>query len=438
MAKYEFDDDFQVKVAALALRDPTFCIRTDGLIEPSYFASETLAVLVDIAGKFWNKYKTVPSLTSLMTLIKHAISKKIIRSDMVDDVKDVVKSLMKADVSDRDYVVDEVAEFARHQAIIAAMEKSVDYLDRRDFEAIDVAMSKALRVAANEDNDGHDFGAELAARTERRKDVASGKIIPTISSGFRVMDDALPGGGFARKELAVLLGPAKRGKSFGLMNFAVNAFLAGRNVLMVTLENSIEITTDRMDAYVSSSKTNDILDNIIDVETAVEAKIAKTNGCLKLHEYATGSFAPKDLKRLIERYRSKGVIFDMIVVDYWDIMAPDMRYRDDKISESASIGVGLRAIAKEENAAVVTAVQSNREGYKAHTATADTVAEDFNKVRLADVFFSINADEDEKAAGEARIYMAAVRNKESGVTLNIKQDLSTATFISGVLGRGGI
>lgn len=435
--KYEFDEAFQTKVAALAMRDATFNLRTEGLIDPSYFGVEAEAVLVNLSARYWAKYKTVPSTVVMVKLIKDAVAKKIIRSDMADDVKDTFKTLLKEDLSDRDFVVDEVADFARHQAIIAAMEESVGHLDDNDFDAIEKAMHKAMIVGANDGGDGHDFAEHLEARTERRKEIASGAVVPTITTGFKELDDALPGSGFGRKELSVLLGPAKRGKSFGLMNFAVNAYLAGYNVLYITLENSIEITTDRMDSYVAQSKTNDILDNIYAVEGGVKAKISSA-GVMKIHEFATGSFAPKDLRRLIESYRAKGIVFDEIVIDYWDIMAPDVTYRDDSIKESASIGVGLRAIAKDENAAVVTAVQSNRDGFKAHTATADTVAEDFNKVRLADVFFSINADDDERSRGEARLYMAAVRNREGGYTINIKQDLSRATFISGVMGKAGI
>lgn len=119
-------------------------------------------------------------------------------------------------------------------------------------------------------------------------------------------------------------------------------------------------------------------------------------------------------------------------------MAPDRVYKDDAIRESASIGMGLRSLAKDEDLAVITAIQSNRDGMKASLAKAEHAAEDFNKVRLADAMFSINASDEEKENGEARLFMAAVRNMAGGYVLNIEQDLATATFITKVLGKGGI
>lgn len=432
--KYEFDEDFEAKIAALALRDPTFNIRTDGLVKPDYLENAARATLVSLASRFWQRYKTTPSRTVLNHMIERAISSKSIRSDMIDEVKEAADAVYETDISDRDYVVDECASFARHQAIIAAMEKSVGLLDGRDFDAIEAQMKEAFQVAAHDDSPGHDLFADIEARSESRKEILAGKRIPAVTSGSKEFDARTADGGFTKGELAVLLGPAKRGKSFGLLNFAIGGAKAGHNVLMITLENSTRITTDRADAFLSGVATKELKDHIDLVEERVR-EVLKDAGLFKLHEYPTGAFSPRDLKRLIERYRAKGILFDEIVVDYWDIMKPSVSYRDDSIKESASIGIELRAIAKEENVAMLTAIQSNRDGFKAETAKAEHAAEDFNKVRLADLLFSINATEEERAAGLARIHFAAVRNTEGGYTIEIEQDLSKAIFIKKVGSR---
>ena len=433
---YEFDDAFQRKVAALAIRDTTFNIRTNGLVDPRYFDNVAQATLVGLVAGYYEKYKTTPSTTVLAKLIKDGVASKKIRSDLTGEIKEELVKILKADVSDRDYVIDEVASFARHQAIIGAMEKSVEHLDKRDFDGIERDMGKALQVAANDDNEGHDLYEDIKARSNRRKEIVAGVRKRAITSGHRRFDDATADGGFTRGELAVLLGPAKRGKSFGLMNFAVNAQLAKYNVLFVTLENSVDVTTNRIDAYLSGVETKKLNDHIDAVEEAVTAKL-EGKGTLKIHQYPTKTFGPRDLERLIETYRAKGLIFDMIVVDYWDIMKPPVSYRDDSIRESAEIGIGLRAIAMREDVAVVTAIQSNRDGFKATTAKAEHAAEDFNKVRLADMLFSINATEDERSEGKARLFFAAVRNAEGGYELSIRQDLSRANFITRIEPRGG-
>jgi replicative DNA helicase len=63
------------------------------------------------------------------------------------------------------------------------------------------------------------------------------------------------------------------------------------------------------------------------------------------------------------------------------------------------------------------------------------VSDDINKARIVDLLISINAMEDEKARQEARLYFAASRNQEDGVTIRVKQALERGKFIARVLGK---
>ena len=83
--------------------------------------------------------------------------------------------------------------------------------------------------------------------------------------------------------------------------------------------------------------------------------------------------------------------------------------------------------------AVLSATQTNRDGFKSTVAKAEHVAEDFNKIRIADLVISINVTDEERAANEARLYFAASRNQESGFTIFIKQDISRMQFITSIV-----
>jgi replicative DNA helicase len=84
--------------------------------------------------------------------------------------------------------------------------------------------------------------------------------------------------------------------------------------------------------------------------------------------------------------------------------------------------------------ALVTATQTNRSGFKAVVADATHVADDINKIRIADLVMSINRDEQDRANNEAKLHMAAGRNQEDGITFRVKQDLARAKFVEQVLG----
>ena len=430
---YDFDEAFQEKVAALLLRDVDFNARTDGLVEPGYFTNHSVAKLVDIHLNYWNKYKACPSPAAIVKLVSDGVANKTIRSEMLPEIKQTIATILKAPLSDKNFVIDTCAEFARHQAIMRAMEESIPALEKRDFGKIEKAMNSALRVGSLEEGEVVDVWQDIAARTAYRAGVLSGTVKKrSVTTGISKLDSCLMHGGWGIGELSSLMAPAKAGKSFGLMNFAVNASLAGHPTLHVSLENGNMITTDRIDAYVSGVKTMDIIKNHAQAETEI-LRVQPKAAPYKLHRFPAATFKPKDLRRLIESYRAKGLKFDLVVIDYADIMAPDTKTRDNPIEDSKNVYLGIRDIAVTEDLAMLTATQTNREGAKAATATATHVAEDYNRIRICDLVISINADEDEKSRNEKRLYFAAGRNQEDGYTITVKSDLATARFIERVL-----
>ena len=431
---FDFDGPFQSKIAALALRDPGFLERTDGLIRPEYFENVAEAALVNIGLRYFGKYKRVPDLVTLMNLVKQDVRAKVIRPDMLGEVKQAIKAIASADVGDRDYVVDQVATFARHQAVSAAILESVGLLERGGADKILEVMKKAAEVGAVEAGAGsYNYASRVKQRTEVRRAEAAGEIAPRgIPTGVRILDKLLKHKGWGRKELTLFMGGPKIGKSTALAMFGKTAWMAGYNVLFVTLEVSTEILSDRLDASIAEIAVNALGDHILEVEDKIRMASEKA-GELIIEEFPSGTMTPAMLRRVLARHKARGIKFDVVVVDYADLMAPDIRY-DDPRENSKGIYTSLRAIAQEEDLAMLTATQTNREGAKSAVAGMEHVAEDFNKIRIADLVISINRTPDEKARNEARLFLAASRNQKGDITIRVQQDLETMTFIKKVLG----
>lgn len=433
---YEFDADFQSKIVALALRDPMFTARTEGLLKPDYLVNAGDAALLDLVNQHYAKFKTPPDKAALGVLLKEAITAKKIRGDLVDDVKDAVRNAYAADISGAEFVIERVAEFARERAVEAAMIESVGLLEKRKFGDIERAMRHALLVGSSEDAGDYDYFAQIEGRTETRVSISAGAAaFDGITTGVEELDNVLYHRGWGRKELSLLMAPAKGGKSMAMVDFAQSAALSPKkhNVLYVTLEVAAKIIADRLDANIANVAIKELKNSPHGVRAEVERAKAR-GGILKIREYPTGTFKPSQLRRLLENYRAKGIIFDLVVVDYADIMAPEFR-TDNDIANFRSIYVDLRAIAGEYGCALLTATQTNREGAKKVTSSMTDVAEDFNKIRIADIVISINATQEERDSGEARLFFAASRNTEDGFTLRIQQDRAKMKFIKKVLGR---
>lgn len=432
---FEFDEAFQTKIAALCVRDTAFNQRTEGLLTPEYFLSAAEGALVNTALDYYSTYGKAPDLVTLKKLIADARAKKLIRDDEWEEVKLSLRAILTADISDRDYVVDQVAEFARHQAVENALVGGVEALEKRDFDKIESLMRQALDVGQNNAAGGYDYWEKIDDRTEVRKARAAGTLRGRgISTGIKSIDDCLYHKGWGIGELSAIMGGAKAGKTTGLIEFGKRASLNGHNVLYVSLEVGTDIIAERTDASIADVAFKSLAGSPFDVADKVKEARARA-GKFILHQYPSGSFAPRDLRRLMGYYKARGIVFELVIVDYADIMAPDRFYRDDAIQESKSIYTGLRAIAITEDVAMLTATQTNRDGYKATTARAEHTSEDFNKVRIVDLLISINATDEERSMGEARLFFAASRNQEGAFTLRIKQDLERMRFITKVIGR---
>lgn len=429
---FEFDAEFQTKIAALTLLDSQFLKRVDGLIRPVYFEDPSEAAIASLALRYYRTYKKAPDKSIIPRLLKEDIDAKIVRKEAAGAIVDRLKELYTTDTSDRDYVVDHVSSFARQQAVTAAIEQSIHRLEKRDYGTIEKVLKEALQVGAMDESAGYDFFKERANRTKQRKDAAAGLVKPTgITTGFPALDDRLYQKGWGKQELSVLMGAAKAGKTTAMINFGKNACGKGKNVLYLTLEVAANIIGARLDASIARTPMMQLGSKIIEVDAKVEA-FEKHCGKFLIHEYPTGTLRPSELRRLLQWYRGQGIIFDLVVVDYADLMAPDHR-TSDAIENSKQVYIDLRAIAQTEDVAVLTATQTNREGAKAAVVTATHVAEDFNKVRIADVIISLNRTEEDIAAGQARLYFAASRNQAGGITVVVKQDMESMIYIDSII-----
>jgi replicative DNA helicase len=429
---FPYDASYQTKIAGLAIRDQDFMAQVAHLLKPEYFEHGGEAALVNTVLRYHQKYGRVPDTRTLAALLKDDRQAKIIRDELWPLVSEAFKATHKVPLSDIDFAADKVAEFARHQAVGQAIYDSVGLRERKQWDKVERLMQEALSIGKNIDGGMYDYWKTIDQRTDIRLEKAAGKLPPTgITTGITVMNDKLYHRGWGRKELSVIMGGPKTGKSMGLLNFAKYASIGGKSVLYVTLELSKDIASDRLDAAISETLMSEIAKNVHGIRSKIE-KVSAKAGILNVCEYPTGTLSPAMLHALIRQHKAKGMVYDLVVVDYADIMCPN-NHSNEARENSRLIWIGLRAIAMVENLAMLTATQTNRDGYMATVAKAEHVADDFNKIRTADLVISINASEDERKRNEARLYFAASRNQEGDFTLLVRQNRAKMQFIEAVL-----
>lgn len=438
--KYEFDENFQRALVVLALRDINFMRRADSLLYPQHFDSNANAVLCKIAKDYYSKYKAPLDGSMLKEVLTDYKKAKILKESDLAEIIPILKEVYtnSTPLPPSEPIIDKLGEFARSSAVTCAIMKSVDLIEKRDWGKIEKSLRDSLSVGAEDDSSTYDYFAEIDKRTKIRENELAGLMPPRgVTTGCLQLDDVLYRKGWGRKELSLIMAPAKGGKSMACIYFAKGACIHGHNVLYVTLEVATDIVSARLDACVTDTEMRELTNKSSEVKRRVEGvKSLKNRGLLHIKEYPSGSLKVSNLRRYLESARNKGVQYDLICVDYADLMAPEVK-SPNQIENFRQIYVDLRALAFEYNCAILTATQTNREGAKAKVAEMTHVAEDFNKIRTADIVISINTTKEERLKGEARLYFVASRNQESGITLKIKQDIPKMQFISGFIGFEG-
>lgn len=431
---YDFDIAFQSKIINLFLRDTSFAMKTKDLIKPEYFTQDAFAQVMRIAQDHVSTYRSVPDKASITQIVKDAVASKRVRAEDAVEVGKIMIGAWRADLSNPSYISEKVVNFAKHQAIEQAIMASLPLLDGGKFDKIASLMRETMAVGADADGDDYDYYEEISSRTQEREDLLAGKVVRSgITTGYAAIDAYLYHYGWGRKELSLIMGAAKSGKTLSLGDFAKNASLAGFNTFYGSCEVSKTIIANRLDASISETMMRELHKNPKHVEDEVR-KIQARAAPFKMRDYPSGLLKPSQLNRALENYRSEGIIMDLVVVDYADIMAAE--YRSDSVIENLrSIYIDLRAIAHEQNCAMLTATQTNREGAKSLTAKATDIGDDWNKARTADILIGLNASEEEIRIGEARLTWLLSRNSEAGFTLRIKQDRQKMQFLTKVMGR---
>ncbi|MCG7348917.1 DnaB-like helicase C-terminal domain-containing protein [Sphingomonas sp. ACRSK] len=438
----QFDQAFQEQLAAHYLRDDVFVQSVGSLVLPDYFENETLAALVAIQKIYLERYGSCCTLKTYVQVMQRLIAaKKVKVADMLE-AKRLLGVVHKDPLSDRQFVIDTIAEFARKQALTNATMGMADALDTDDDTKIAKALAaveEAKQVGAADTAAAMNFKTSRIERQQKRAQRAAGGYTNGgITTGIPELDNQLtPHRGWGRKELNILMAPPKAGKTAAKITFGLNAARAGHNVFYASCEVSEEIIGERADACVSGVPLKELVKRQAEVDKAVE-QWEQNPG---LGEFIVQAFPIRTLKvseltRILKRYEAQGITFDLIIVDYLGIMRPETVYTDKRFG-LAEIGQDLRAMGTVFNAAVLTGYQTNRTGtQKAQRNVSDgtDAADDYEVVRTADVLMTINQSVDERAAGEVVLYFSEMRNAESGLRMRFNQNLACARFITGFVG----
>lgn len=197
---------FQECTMQALLTDHKWAEQMMEVFDTSYFDVKYLSFLADRYFAHWSKYKTFPSLSGLVTIIKEDLTKgstdQLLRDQIIEYLKRIKTS---DDLSDLPYTKEKALEFCRKQALKQALEKAVDHMQEEKYEQIVEVIKKAVNVGTVP-NIGHDFFQDTDARFIE-------DFRECVPTGFKELDQQIIfNGGLGKGELGVVVAPTGVGK----------------------------------------------------------------------------------------------------------------------------------------------------------------------------------------------------------------------------------
>ena len=413
----KFGKAFQEKVFQSMLTDVQWSSQMIEVMSPEYFDLKYLSFLCDKYFAYYNKYKTFPTLTILITIIKEDLSKSkdhVLRDQIIDYLH---RMKTNPDVGDLQYVKDKSLDFCKRQAFKDALEQSVELIQTEKYESVLQIMKEAISVGMP-NTSGHNFFDDIEARFVQ----INRQVCPTGLDKIDSQD--ILRGGLGRGELGVIAANTGVGKSHFLVAMGCAAMRAGKNVIHYTFELSEHDTGKRYDSNLCNIPSNEIIDRKLEV---VDKYSKMDVGKLIIKEYPTGSASVMTLRNHIEKLTLKGFKPSLVTVDYADVMKSSKAY-DSLRHELKLIYTELRNLAVELQIPIWTASQANKDSSKSDVVGLENLGESYAKAQVADVVLSISRKPMEKSLGSGRIFVAKNRAGRDGLLFPINIDTAKSKF----------
>ena len=258
------------------------------------------------------------------------------------------------------------------------------------------------------------------------KERKSGKL-EGVPSGLKALDLKL-NGGFKAGDLILIGARPSVGKTALALSFSYNAARKGHKVLFFSIEMSSIDIYDRMLAYITKRKCNDIIQG-----TAPTKLIKKAYTKAKKLNLSIVELAKATSDEVIEVVKSKLIEdkVDLIVVDYLQYLRDSEGKNGNSASRIGKISANLKMLARMTNIPVISPVQLNRKSEHRTNKRPELsdLRDSGNLEADADVVMLLNRAISEEYREKADLIIAKNRKGETG-QIGLRFNSKTTRFSS--------
>lgn len=399
-----YGKNFEDKIIQAFLGEESFAEQIIEVLNPDLFEKKYTAQIAKLLKYYYFKYDSVPTADILEALIQSELQKPsevIVKKACFDFLEKIKTKPLNGDM---EYVKENSLNYFKTQHIRSVLAEDIlPKINIANFDEILPLIQKALDKGSDR-TIGYEYNEddELRFREEVEDKV------PTM---WKFLNDILFGG-WGAKRLTTFIGASGAGKSHLLVNAGAGALMAGKTVAHYTLELDEIDVARRYDACLTDIEINDVPKHKKEVLAKLKMKLP-SEAKLIIKEYPMRSASIQTIKSHISRLRIKGIVPDIIVIDYGDLLKSVSQSAENRFN-LREVWEQMKALAQELKIPVITATQTNRGGYAADVVTADQVSEDFSKIMTSDIIITAARNIEQKAAGIGKMHIAKNRQGRDG------------------------
>ena len=420
--------DFQYKLVKYLIEDHNFFEEISEIVDQNAFTEPLLRILVGTVKDINRKENLVPSYST----IEIALRSKANDEYEIKEWEELIEKLKKTSYESNTLVKENALKFFKQQRLIKAANKILEKAGKGDIEQYDECL-KIIEDALSAGN-VDDYGTSIFDLEEK---ALSPDYTVSVSTGISGLDEAL-GGGLDKGKFGLIIG----GLGFGKTTLATaiasaaattrceqNDYKGWKVVQIYFEDDDVDITRKHFSRLTDKEAKDFKRLNNEDRKLILEAlenhpdkEVLREN--LRLKSFRTGEKSATDIKNWLIKLTNKGFKPDLVIIDYFECLAPE---RDDKTKDKwESEGITARKIegmAKELDIAIWCPTQGNRESIESEIVTVDKGGGSIKKSQVAQVIISIARTIEDRENNRATL--ALLKNRSglgTKIFKNIKFD----------------
>ncbi len=324
-----------------------------------------------------------------------------------DRYKEQLSALYNRNLTFEDDAKDKFKAYIAWSVVNSKIRQAFEALnrsDRIDFCLKDIreGVTQAQGVLEGKKFQQVDYAENYEERQQRRKlERDNPSINPRVLTGIPGLDAQFI---FKAPMIINFLAPFKRYKSIILNAMSYAAVLQGFNVLHVTFENSMELTTSRFDAMFMETNFNRIRNYLISQEEKESMDrlfewMRNWSNRLKIIKCVPQETTVQQVEDEVKKYQDReGISFVLETWDYINLIKPSVVKREDHLNQTKSVW-DLSNHLKAFNSMAMVASQAKVEGATAERLNKSHQGKSVGISQGVDLTINIDQDVNEEEEG---------------------------------------